>query len=260
MKHFACFLVVVAICVGSLWGQPGPTVGDPIALDLDLRPGERVELEPVDGIEVVEHTGNGLIVRGFRPGPATLDLVVTGENGATRKLSRVIEVASVLHEDDDLEPAPLAPPVPLPPNRRAWAAIGVAALAATFVWLQLLWAPRRGSVESRPSLSAAEELLRVIERVRRMSPSDERFATLSNASRKFLFRVDQRLGRELTSSELVDRLSGRFPEWLISDVRDILSEGDYAKFSPWGGRASRFDSIVRGASDLAVLDREGRHS
>ncbi|MDX1584948.1 MAG: hypothetical protein R3338_15225, partial [Thermoanaerobaculia bacterium] len=213
----------------------------------------------VEGVEIVEETDTGLIVRGFRPGPVELGFVITDERGSTRTVNREIEIASVLHPDDDLEPAPLAPPIPLEPNRRAWAAIGGAALGAIAIWLQLLWLPRERRVETSESIAAGDEYRQLIERVKRMPASDHRFATLSDGTRRFLSRVDPRLGRALTTTELIDRLSGHFPEWLIGDVRDVLGEGDYAKFSPWGGRGARFEAIIKEANDLAVLDRGERN-
>lgn len=256
----AAFLVLVSPAMAQTPVAAGPTVGDPIAVDLDLRPGERAELAPLEGVEIVAQNDGGVTVRGFRPGTHVLQFLVTGEGGTTREISRAIEISSVLHADDDLQPAPLAPPVPLGPNRTSWIAIGLAAFGAVAVWLYLLWMPRTRGTAPAAGLSASEELLRAIERVRRMSPSDERFATLSDAARQFLARVDPRLGRELTTSEVMERLHAHFPGWLISDVRDVLSEGDYAKFSPWGGRAARFESVLQEAADLAVLDRERKPS
>ncbi|MBW3670760.1 MAG: hypothetical protein KY432_03715 [Acidobacteria bacterium] len=261
MRSLITVLLLMVVSAGAhAQVQAGPTVGDPISVQLDLRPGERVELEPTETVELIEQTAEGVTVRGFRPGTHELRFVATDERGSRRTITGSVEISSVLGPDDDLEPAPLSPPVPLPPNRTAWAAIGVAMLGAVAVWLYLLCIPVPRKAVDSITVSAGEELMRTIERVRRMSPSDERFATLSDAARQFLARVDPRLGRELTSTELMERLGGHFPEWLISDVRDVLSEGDYAKFSPWGGRASRFDSIVREASDLAVLDKEARRT
>lgn len=257
----ACTIILLSLLAAVAYGQSaaGPTIGDPIELDLGLLPGERVELQPVESVELIEQVDGRVIVRGFRPGTHALRFIATDETGSTREITGAVEIASVLGPEDDLEPAPLAPPLPLPPNRVAWIAIGVATAASIAVWLYLLWAPRTRRTPVAGSLSASEELMRTIERVRRMPPSDDRFAILSDAARAFLSRVDSRLGRELTTSEVLARLDDQVPEWIIADVRDILDEGDYAKFSPWGGRAGRFDSIVKEAADLAVLDR-GRKS
>lgn len=254
------FSVVLLLLVLPVSAQPvgGPTIGDPIAVDIQLQPGERIELVPTEDVEIVDRTPVGVVVRGFRPGTHVLRFLVTGENASTREITSAIEISSVLHPDDELEPAPLAPPVPLTPNRTAWIAIGVAAAGATAVWLYLLWMPRTRDSSSSIGMSAAEELMRTIERVRRMSPSDERFATLSDAARRFLWRVDPRLGPELTSTEVIERLGDHFPEKFVGDVRDVLNEGDYAKFSPWGGRASRFDAILHEAAELAALEGERR--
>lgn len=255
---FASFLLLFSPIVVAQT-SPGPAVGDPIPLDLELRQGERVELESTEFVELLQQEAGSVIVRGFRPGTHPLRFTATAEDGSTREIISAIEISSVLHPDDDLEPAPLAPPVPLEPNRTAWVAIGIAAVGAVIVWLSLLWMPRSRKITAPRGISAAEELMQTIERVKRMPPSDQRFAELSDAARQFLARVDPRLGRELTTTEVVGRLSDHFPEWIIVDVRDVLSEGDYAKFSPWGGRSARFDSILKEAADLAVLDR-GRRS
>lgn len=249
---------LVAFFAGAQSTAPpvlGPTVGDPVAIEVDLEPGEVVTLGPVEGVEMIEQSPDRVLVRSFRPGTIRVPLVVTGNDAQTRELVTEIQVASVLRGEDDLEPSPLAPPIPPPPNRVAWVAIAIASAAAVFVWLGLLRRPEPLPGTSRVSLSASEELLRAIARVRQMSPSDERFATLSDATRRFLSRVDPDLDRALTTRELIERLRGRFPEWLIEDVSDVLSEGDYAKFSPWGGRSGRFETIVKEANDLAVIDR-----
>lgn len=260
MRNLAAIAVLFIALNVSAQNPGGPTVGDPIAVDLDLRAGERIELEPLEGVDVVARIPEGVLVRAFRPGPVTLRFILTDERGASREIIREIEIASVLHADDDMEPAPLAPPVPTTANRTAWVSIAIAAVAATLIWLQLLWLPRNLSTGQPMGLSPGDEFRRVIERVRRMTPSDERFATLSDATRRFLSRVDLRLGRELTSAELIERLGEEFPETTIDEIRDILSEGDYAKFSPWGGRASRFDLVVEEASDLTSLDRQRRNT
>lgn len=260
MRSLLAMLLLILAAAAYAQQTTGPTVGDPIAVPLDLRPGERIELESAEAVELIEQSAGGATVRAFRPGTHMLRFLVSDEQGSTREITSTVEVFSVLNSDDDLEPAPLAPPVPLDANRRAWIAIGAAALGAVAIWLYLLWVPAPRQARAPITVSAGEELMRTIERVRQMPPSDERFSMLSDAARQFLSRVDPRLGRELTSSELMERLQGQFPEWLISDVRDVLSEGDYAKFSPWGGRATRFDSVLKETVHLAVLDKEGRRS
>lgn len=254
----ALFIMTLLVVSSAAVAQngPGPTVGDPITITLDLAEGEHVSLDSAGEVDLIQQEGGRVTVRGFRPGTHVLRFLVTDESGSTRELTSAIEITSVLHEDDDLEPAPLAPPVPLSPNRVAWIANGVAAAAAAAVWLYLLWMPRARRSGTIRTTSAADELMQAIERVRRMSPSDDRFATLSDAARQFLSRVDPRFGRALTTTELIALLGTQLPERLVGEVRDVLSEGDYAKFSPWGGRAARFHLVVEEAADLVALDRE----
>jgi hypothetical protein len=247
---------VAALVAFAAGGQTGPTVGDPVEVDLGRVAGETIEIDPPEGIEVDRETESGVVVRSFRPGPVTLEAILWSDGGEPRSITRQIEIASVLHPDDDLEPAPLSPPLPLRGNRGAWIAIAAAAVAAAAAWAWLMSTPSRGSVAERWSISPSAELIQTIEKIRRLPPSDVRIARVSDAVRQFLSRVDPSLRRSLTSAELLGRIRRRAPEPIVEEVRDILHEGDYAKFAPWGGRAGRFDVVADEARHLAVLDRE----
>ncbi len=124
----AALLLIAVVAQGQ--GVTGPTVGDPIELDLGLKPGERAELETLDAVELLDQLEGRVIVRGFEPGTHALRFTATDAAGNTRQITGAVEIASVLHPDDDLEPAPLAPPLPFDQNHAAWIAIGIVAAGA----------------------------------------------------------------------------------------------------------------------------------
>jgi hypothetical protein len=254
MRLYAATLIVIAVALPSI-GQTGPTVGDPVFVDLGRSEGESITIAPPEGIEIDRETESGVVVRSFRPGTVSLDAILTSETGQSRSITRQIEIMSVLHPDDDLEPAPLSPPLPLSRNRGAWTAIATAAVGAAVVWILLLLAPRPRTRSEAAVMSPSAELIQTVERIRRLPPSDARLARVADAVRRFLFRVDPALRRSLTSAELLARIRQR-REPIDAVVRDVLEEGDYAKFSPWGGRAAKFDDVAEEATRLASLDRE----
>jgi hypothetical protein len=254
VRRCAMLLFAVAAALSAA-GQTGPTVGDPVFVDLDRRAGETITIELPEGVEIDRETEAGVVVRSFRPGTFSLDAILTGETGSSRSITRQIEIMSVLHPDDDLEPAPLSPPLPPGRNRTAWIAITAAAVAGAAAWALLILAPVRRSRVEQVAVSPSAELIQTVEKIRRLPPSDARLARIADAVRRFLSRVDPALGRSLTSRELLDRVHRR-PEPVDEVLRDVLEEGDYAKFSPWGGRTAKFDVVAEEATRLAILDRE----
>lgn len=233
-----------------------PTVGDLITLKFDLAPDESLRLDHTDRYEVVSQLGGTVVIRSFQPGKFTVVGKIRSPKGE-RTEKKDVTIASVLAPKDNLKPAPLEPPWPLPANHAATVALVIAAVAAVGAWAAVVWMARRMPVEEAPavfSVSALEEFQRGLERVRRMPHGDARLIALSEITRSFLSRIEPPLGRELTTTEVADVLRARMvPEPTRATVREILDEGDFAKFSGWGGRDERFDDVASHASGVVEL-------
>lgn len=255
-------LLALAIVVsGSVQYEPAnPTVGDLVTITLP-DPGEgKVSLIPDESYEVVEISGARVVVRSFRPGTLRVvgEILTPGEQ--TQRHTVEIEVRSVLAENDDLQPAPLVLPKPLAPDRTAWWAIGIAAVAALAAWLALWQVSKRmtstedgeGSWRVDPAAAYLERL----NRIARLPDEDERWRQLADATRWILPRVDGSLGPELTTSEVLGtmRVRGADPRTVVL-VDRILHGGDWAKFSPFGAPDDTSNAVLESARSLASLVR-----
>lgn len=213
--------------------QPAkPTVGEPIRVDFSKH-GDSVRLQTLPAeTEIVSTNGAIVTLRAFSTGTLMLDGVVTRGREAIRFRNLPVTVSSVLSSADDLAPAPLVPPKPLPENRTANVAIILAAVAA-LISAVALWLRHRGEVRSGfdviEDTSSSDEL----EELLRSWPArlDDAFlARVADVVRRRVSRSDAELSLSLTSRELLEAA----PVSHQQALRPILEAGDRAKFSPFG--------------------------
>lgn len=224
-------LLLLVLTLPVRYAPPRPTVGDIIRIELPAVSGE-VKGLPSACAEIVSVGDGEIRVRSFRPGKCRITFVVT-EGGARQLYATEIEIKSVLQPKDDLRPAPLRPPVELPPNRTAYIAMGVAALVSALLWAAVLLRKEKPSergvaVPLRDPFDAYREVIaKVADRDDRASAAE-----LADATREFLSRIDPRFGRELTTRELLRAMRDAALETeTMTAVRLLLGRGDVAKFS-----------------------------
>jgi hypothetical protein len=220
--------------VTATFSPSKPTIGDPITIQFQ----GPVRLDQSPQYEIVSQQGSRAVVRTFRARPLEVHGTVNGV--PFRDLT--IPIQSVLRPDDKLDPAPLEPPHPTPWPRLPFYLIGAAALAAALVWtLVALLARRRANVVLAPPLTPLEQFRRSVLALSATTPM--RWAQLADATRAYLA-----LGDELTTTQLLQRLDvGK------EIVGEILRQGDYEKFSPWGAPAADFDAVRAMALQLPAL-------
>src|SRR5512140_2993993 len=108
-------MLTLLLLVTATFHPAQPTVGDPITVQF-ARP---VALDRSLAYEIVSQRGNTAVVRTFEPKPFAL----SGTTGGVEFRNLVVPVRSVLAPKDSLQPAPLAPPHPLPMPRTPLVAI-----------------------------------------------------------------------------------------------------------------------------------------
>lgn len=217
-----------------------PTVGDPVTITFPANI-TRVNVSPGEAFEAVRGEGNRIVVRSFRPGPFEVEGTLL--RGETRSAFRMpLMISSVLRPDDSLEPAALKPPRPLDPNRAATIAIAAAAAVAALSWLAvvLLWRRRRALAPVRLP-GAAEEFRIALGRAARVADGNAKAIALAEATRGYLARISGSYGRELTTLELLRVLA---PAEAAGVIRDLLTDADLAKFSPWGASRRDYREVV----------------
>jgi hypothetical protein len=214
------------------------TVGDPIVVDLKKAP---VALEKSAAYEVVSRSGSRIIVRTFDPKPFT----ISGTAGGV-PFRQIIPVTSVLKPNDDLKPAPLAPPRKEAEPLHPWVLIGVAAMLAiaAWTWLALRAKEKREPEVVAPPLTPIDRYRATVERLRHEPDTPLRWAQLADALRHYL-AATRELSPDLTTTQLL----AAAPDPVIADV---LHHGDLQKFSPWGVGAGDFDEVARRALELAA--------
>ena len=217
---------------------PQPAVGDLVTVDVGKAP---VVLQKVSGYEVVSQAGGRVVVRTFEPKPFTVSGTANGE-----PFSQVIPVRSVLKPKDDLTPAPLAPPRLDPESRLPWILIGIAGVLAAAAWGWLFFRARRERPAERllPPLTPVQRYRAAVESLRAAPRMPHRWALLADALRDYL-AVTRELSLDLTTTELLARTHDPV-------IAQVLHQGDYEKFSPWGAQPLEFDDVARRALDLAV--------
>ena len=235
-------MIVLAFVLAAVTAniQPSaPKVGDLITVEFAAP----VVLDPSTDYEVVSRAGNRVVVRTFEPKP----FVMNGSAGGVRFTNLKVPVASVLAPNDSMTPAPLAPPVKVPYPRAPFLAIAIAALAAIATWAAVWWRAKRAAaaVVVRPTVSPEERFRNAVLALRRNREHPRRWAALADETRAFL-AATRALGKELTTTELVPRLSehDRIAE-------DILRNGDIEKFAPRGTPNAEFEEVAERALTLA---------
>ena len=230
-------LAVLAV-VTATFQPPQPKVGDLVTVEF----AERVQLDPSETYEIVSQQERRVVIRTFEPEPFRL----SGVAGDVRFRNLEIPVVSVLQENDDLTPAPLAPPRAMPYPRAPFIAIAVAALAALLAWLALwLAVKRRRAAVPAPPLAPDEQFRRAIHAIR--GQPAQRWAALADATRAYLASSRGNLPPDLTTSEVLARLR---PDESIVAV--ILRQGDLEKFSTRGPESRDFDAVAEEALALAA--------
>lgn len=233
-------ILVLALVVSATLQPATPKVGDLVTVTF----AGPVTLDASPDYEVVQRSGNRVILRTFEPRPFAL----SGTVGNTRFGNLRVPVASVLKQGDDLALAPLAAPrLPASP-RLPFVAIAIAALCAIAAWAWV-WRRSRTVVAEPPRMTVVtpeERFRRAVAALRGDPSRASRWAALANETRAFLAATRADLGSDLTTSEVVPRL--HVHEGI---VREILQQGDLEKFSPRGAPPRDFDELAALALTLA---------
>ena len=222
---------------------PAPKVGDLITIEF----AEAVTVDRAPDFEIVSRYGNRVVVRTFQPKP----FVMSGTVGNVRFENLVVPVKSVLAPNDPMTPAPLAPPVEVPYPRAPFIAIAIAAVAAIATWALVWWRATHSTAPAvaQPQLSPEERFRNAVLVLRQNRAHPRRWAALADETRAFL-AATRHLGKELTTTELVPRLSDR-----DRVAEDILRLGDFEKFAPRGTPNAEFEEIAQRALALVVEER-----
>lgn len=228
--------VLLLAAVTATFQPAAPAVGDRIVVEFAAP----VTLDASPDYEILQHGGNFAVVRTFRPRPFAL----SGTAGNVRFRNLVVPVRSVLNPNDDLKPAPLKAPRPLPYPRQPFLDIAVAAAAALVLWLAAWRLARRAQQALEVPVIPADARFRLAVAAAKEAP--ERWAALADATRRYLAETRPQLGSDLTTTELVPRLRER-----ERIVREILRQGDLEKFSLHGAEPEDFDDVARRALELA---------
>ncbi|MEO8215830.1 MAG: hypothetical protein ABI718_01990 [Acidobacteriota bacterium] len=253
-------LLTILLTTLSVRQHPAsPSVGDPITLEYQLAPGQRLTLRPSPDFEIVSSGDRSFVVRAFQTGKFIPEGMVSGPSEKRERVrGPLVTIRSVLAKDDQLKPAPLHPPVPLPRNRAADVALAAAAIAAMAAWACVaLLSRRRGSGSVQASrLSPDEEFFETLQALRDAADNPQLLIAVADASRRYLSRVEERWGRELTTFELLGQAGGALPEHTLRSLRHILTAADLEKFSPWGSRVSGFRQFVEEARGILIPKKE----
>jgi hypothetical protein len=231
-------ILVLALVTATL--QPAsPKVGDRITVTFPAP----VVLDASRDYEVVSQSGNRVVVRTFEPKP----FVLSGTAGGTRFRNMTVPVGSVLKPGDDLQPAPLVPPRPLPFPVLPWYAIALVALLAVGAWIAV-WLRSRKAVEIVvPPLAPADRLRAAVQTLMDNPSYELRWAALANETRLFLSTTRPGLSGDLTTTELVPRLGEN-----ERVVEEILRQGDLQKFSQSGAPDRDFNDVAMRVLDVAA--------
>ncbi|HYO78841.1 MAG TPA: hypothetical protein VE010_20435 [Thermoanaerobaculia bacterium] len=232
-------LAVLAVVAATM--QPAqPKVGDLIVLEFAAP----VTLDASKEYEVVSRNGNRVVVRTFLPRP----FAMSGVTGNVRFADLKIPVGSVLKPDDQLAPAPLVAPRAVEYPRAPFIAIAVAALCAIAAWTAVWWRSRKRLAVAPPvpQLAPDERFRRAVLALREHPSEQLRWARLADETRAYLAATRPQLGSDLTTTEVVPRLSPR-----DRVVIEILRQGDREKFSPGGPEPRDFEELAQQALELA---------
>ena len=230
-------ILVLALVTATL--QPAsPKVGDLITVTFPAP----VLLDRSSVYEIVSASGTRAVVRTFEPKPFAL----SGTMGGTRFRNLRVPIGSVLKQGDDLQPAPLAPPMALPAPALPWYAIAAAALCAAVAWLAVWLRKRKPAEVITRQVSPADRLRAAVEDLLANPAYELRWAALANETRVFLNATRPNLTGDLTTTELLPRLGD---EQRV--VEEILRQGDLQKFSRRGAAEGDFGEVAARVLELA---------
>ncbi len=230
-------MLALTLALAIQFHPPQPAVGDLITVDVGKGP---IVLQKAVGYEVVSHVGGRVVVRTFEPKAFTLSGTAGG-----KAFSQVIPVRSVLKPKDDVTPAPLAPPRLEPETTLPWILIAAAGLLATAAWGWLAFRARRERPAEKvlPPLTPVQRYRATVESLRAAPKTPKRWARLADALRDYV-AATRELSLDLTTTELLARAYDPV-------IAEVLHQGDYEKFSPWGAQQLDFDAVARRALELA---------
>ncbi len=232
-------MIFALLLVTATFRPAAPTVGDPIVIEFQ----QPVVLDSSPAYEIVSQQGGRVVVRTFQPRP----FAISGRTGGVHFRNMTVPVRSVLKPKDDLQPAPLQAPRPVPYPPLPFRLIVAAALAAAASWTAAYVLARRVRTRTAAAMpvSPAERFRSAVAGlVQRKVPG--RWAALADATRLFLASLSPHLGVELTTAQLLPRLDRD----AAPVVAQILTLGDLEKFSPWGAPPADFERIAAAALDL----------
>jgi hypothetical protein len=211
----------ILVLIAATVRPPNPTVGDLITIDFPAP----VTVQAATDFEIVSRAPRRVVIRAFDPKP----LVVHTSSGDV-----VVAMRSVLQPNDPLQPSPLKPPREEAYPRMPFYAIAAAAFAAIAMWT-LAWLLSRRRAPKPVIVIAPADAFRIAVTAAARSP--KKWADLADALRAYLAASDARFGSELTTSEVLERSDDPV-------IAEVLRQGDLEKFSPWGARATDFDSLA----------------
>jgi hypothetical protein len=198
-------------------------------------------------------------MRSFRPGKVVARGTIVRDGVPMRFEGPEISIVSVLGPGDDLAPAPLIPPRPIPRSRAALPLTLAAAGAAAAAWAGLIWLLGRRVEPSLTEVSAVERYLAFVGGFAGRPLTQQDLIALADGGRDFLARIDAgRMGRELTTTELLSILAARgVAPPVLESIREVLHEGDLAKFSPWGSPLAGTEAVFEPARKVAGVAAGG---
>jgi hypothetical protein len=165
-----------------------------------------------------------------------------------------LEVRSVIAPDDqELAPAPPAPPRRQPVPRSVWVALATGVALAGLAGI-VAWRRRYGTdALAAPSLPPFAELERALGKLAGYA-ADEAFRGLSTAFRRFLGRAFEFHALESTSTEVSRRLAERnVPRELVQRATAALRLADQVKFAR---RPARADEAAQRIGDVRAIGAE----
>ena len=236
-------MIFALLLVTATFRPASPTVGDLVTIDFQ----KPAVVDKSPAFEIVSQRGSRVVIRTFEPKP----VAVSGVAGGVRFSGLMIPVRSVLKPKDNLEPAPLRPPVSVPWPRMPFILIGSAAAAAALAWTAVVLLARRKQKLVIPEryVDPADRFRMTVTQLRNDPAGPHRWADLADATRLFLASLSPHLGVELTTSQLLPRVDVDH----VATVAQILRQGDLEKFSPWGAPQANFDELAARALDLIPL-------
>jgi hypothetical protein len=228
-------MILVLLLVTATFRPAQPAVGDLVTIEFR----QAVTIDRSAAYEIVSQNGNRAVLRTFTPRPFPISGTLGGK---VRFRNMVVPVRSVLKPDDDLKPAPLAPPRDIPASRLPLVMIAIAGALALLAWGLVRKLSRKKTIAPVETPIDPETRFRNAIATLRANPRQSmRWATLADETRRYL-AIDE----DLTTAEV---LSGAPPP-SAALLATILHQGDLEKFSPWGASPADFDGVAERALTL----------